>query len=173
MQLFCLVFVVKSVIYKSIKYCPPLLLIINTKTLPIPIKFIVMNRQEVYHEIKGMFGMVPTFIAKLPDDTLELEWTLFKKISVEEKVIPNKYKELIGLGISATSKCQYCLFFHTQMAILFGATPEEIEEAIHYAKNTAGWSAYINGLQLDMKQFKKEITNMCAFVQEAHKAEHI
>ncbi|TAJ14549.1 carboxymuconolactone decarboxylase family protein [Marinilabiliaceae bacterium JC017] len=131
-----------------------------------------MNREEVYQEIKGMFGLVPTFMTKVPDNTLELEWNLFKKVVVEETAIPNKYKELIGLGISAVSKCQYCLFFHTQLAILFGATPEEIEEAVHYAKNTAGWSAYINGLQIDMEQFKQEISNMCAFVNEAHAAEH-
>ncbi|WP_289054578.1 carboxymuconolactone decarboxylase family protein [Carboxylicivirga marina] len=127
-----------------------------------------MNKEEVYQEIKSMFGIVPTFLKMVPDDTLELEWNLMKKIGVEEHAIPNKYKELIGIGISATTKCQYCIFFHTQLAILFGATAEEIEEAIHYAKHTAGWSAYVNGLQLDFEQFKDEITKMCAYVKEAH-----
>ncbi len=126
-----------------------------------------MNRNEVYQEIKSMFGLVPTFLKQVPDDTLELEWTLMKKVGIEEHAIPNKYKELIGIGISATTKCQYCIFFHTQLAILFGATTEEIEEAIHYAKHSAGWSAYVNGHQLDLDQFKDEITQMCAYVKES------
>jgi len=132
-----------------------------------------MNREEVYQEIKGMFGIVPTFMTKIPDNTLELEWNLFRKIVVEETVIPNKYKELIGIGISAATKCHYCALFHTQLAILFGATSEEIEEAVHYAKNSSGWSTYLNGLQLDYDQFSNEVKEMCAFVKELHSAEHV
>ena len=129
-----------------------------------------MNKKKIYQEIESMFGLVPTFLQKVPVDTLELEWNLMKKVGIEEHAIPNKYKELIGIGISAVTKCQYCIFFHTQMAILFGATPEEIEEAVHYAKHTAGWSAYTNGLDLDLNQFKDEVTRMCAFVKETHVA---
>jgi len=132
-----------------------------------------MKKDEVYKEIISMFGLVPTFLKQVPDNTLELEWNLMKKVGIEEGAIPNKYKELIGIGISATSKCQYCLFFHTQLAILFGATANEIEEAVHYAKHTAGWSAYINGLQLDLNQFKEEVTKMCAFVRESQAAARV
>lgn len=132
-----------------------------------------MNREEVYQEIKGMFGLVPTFMTRISDNTLELEWNLFRKIIVEETAIPNKYKELMGIAISAATKCHYCAFFHTQLAILFGATAEEIEEAVHYAKNSTSWSAYLNGMQLDFDQFKNEVTQMCAFVKELHSAEHV
>ncbi len=130
-----------------------------------------MKRKEVYQEIESLFGLVPSFIKSIPDDTLESEWYLMRNLVVEEKNIPHKYKELIGIGISAATKCQYCLFFHTQLAILFGATPEEIEEAVHYAKNSAGWSTYLHGLGTDLKQFKKEVTQMCNHVRESH-AEH-
>jgi hypothetical protein len=40
---------------------------------------------------------------------------------------------------------------------MFGATDEEIEDAVHYAKASAGWSTYLNGLQFDFEQFKKEL----------------
>ena len=43
------------------------------------------------------------------------------------------------------------------MAKLFGATDKEIEEAVHYAKSSAGWSAYLNGMQVDYEQFKNEL----------------
>ena len=104
-----------------------------------------------------MFGLVPSFMKTIPDSTIEQEWELFKKIQVEAGEIPNKYRELIGLGLSAVSKCRYCTLFHTEMAKLFGASDKEIEEAVHYAKSSAGWSAYLNGMQVDYDQFKDEL----------------
>ncbi len=130
-----------------------------------------MKRSEVYQEIESLFGLVPSFIKSIPDDTLESEWYLMRKIVVEEKNIPHKYKELIGIGISAATKCQYCLFFHTQLAILFGATADEIQEAVQYSKNSSGWSTYLNGLGTDLNEFKSEVTKMCDHVRESH-AEH-
>jgi len=38
-----------------------------------------MTRSEIYKDIEGMFGLVPTFMKMVPDSTLELEWELFKK----------------------------------------------------------------------------------------------
>ncbi len=115
------------------------------------------TREQIYNEMKETFGLVPSFLKTIPDATLENEWELFKKIQVEPGAIPNKYRELIGLGLSAVSKCRYCTLFHTEMAKLFGATDMEIEEAVHYAKSSAGWSAYLNGMQVDYEQFKDEL----------------
>jgi AhpD family alkylhydroperoxidase len=120
-----------------------------------------MKRQEVYKEIEGLFGVVPSFFKKIPDSSLELEWQLFKRLQVDDGPIPAKYRELIGLGIAANSKCRYCLFYHTELAKLNGATDEEIEAAVHYAKASAGWSAYINGMQVDFDEFKDEIVQAC------------
>ena len=116
-----------------------------------------MTRQEVYREIEETLGVVPTMFKLLPDSSLELEWQLFKRVQMEEGPIPNKYRELIGVAIAAATKCRYCAFFHTEMAKLNGATEEEIEDAVHFAKSSAGWSTYINGLQVDYEQFTSEI----------------
>jgi len=116
-----------------------------------------MTREEVYQEIEGMFGLVPSFFKLLPDSSLELEWQTMKRVQFDEGPIPNKYRELIGLGIAAVSKCRYCALFHTEVARLHGATDEEIEDAVHFAKSSAGWSAYLNGLQVDYEQFKDEL----------------
>jgi alkylhydroperoxidase/carboxymuconolactone decarboxylase family protein YurZ len=51
------------------------------------------------------------------------------------------------------------------VAKLNGASDAEIEDAIHFAKSSAGWSAYINGLQLDYDQFKKEVLAACEHVR--------
>jgi AhpD family alkylhydroperoxidase len=124
-----------------------------------------MDRERIYSEIKEMFGLVPSFLKELPDATLELEWRLMKQVQFEEGPVPNKYRELIGLAIAAVTRCRYCAFFHTEIAKLNGATDAEIEDAVHYAKSSAGWSAYLNGLQTDFETFKREIKSVCEYVR--------
>jgi AhpD family alkylhydroperoxidase len=126
----------------------------------------VMKRAKVYKEIKEMLGLVPTMFKIVPDETLEMEWEIFKTVQLAPGAIPNKYRELMGLAISAVTKCKYCIFFHAEMAKLNGASEAEIEEALHGAKLSAGWSAYISGHQLDFDQFKKEILQVCQHVRK-------
>jgi AhpD family alkylhydroperoxidase len=129
-----------------------------------------MTREQVYQDIEGMFGLVPSFFKMIPDASLELEWQLFKRVQFEEGAIPNKYRELIGLAIAAVTKCRYCALFHTEAAKLNGATDAEIEDAVHFAKSSAGWSAYINGLQIDYDQFKSEVMQICEHVRSMAQA---
>ena len=116
-----------------------------------------MTREEIYRDMEEMFGLVPSFFKLVPDRSLELEWKLFKRVQFDEGPIPNKYRELIGLGIAAVTHCNYCTLFHTEVARLNGATEEEIEDAVHYAKSTAGWSTYLNGMRADYGQFSSEL----------------
>jgi AhpD family alkylhydroperoxidase len=80
---------------------------------------------------------------------LESEWRLFKEIELAGGPIPNKYRERIGIAVSAVTKCNYCAISHTEIAKRFGATDDEIQAAVHYTQNSAGWSTYINGMQMD------------------------
>ena len=112
-----------------------------------------------------MFGLVPSMFKAVPDDTLELEWRLFKKVQFDDGPIPNKYRELIGVAISAITKCRYCTVYHSEIAKPNGATEAEIEDALHYAKSSAGWSTYINGLQIDYDQFRNEVLQACEHVR--------
>ena len=115
------------------------------------------NRGEVESEIKETLGLVPSFFAKIPDQLLEAEWEIFKTLELGETLIPNKYKELIGIALHSETKCRYCTLFHTEAAKLFGATDEEIQEAVHYAKNSLGWSSYLNGMRVDYDSFAEEL----------------
>jgi AhpD family alkylhydroperoxidase len=130
-----------------------------------------MLKKEIYNEIEQTFGLVPSMFKTIPDASLELEWKLFKQVQFEEGPIPNKYRELIGVAVSAISKCHYCAFFHTELAKLNGATDAEIEDAVHYAKSSAGWSTYVNGMQIDFDQFKSEVLKACDHVRsmQGHK----
>jgi AhpD family alkylhydroperoxidase len=127
------------------------------------------KRRQVYRQIEEMFGVVPSMFKALPDSSLEMEWQLFKRVQFDEGPIPNRYRELIGVAISAVTKCKYCSFFHTEAAKLNGATDAEIEDAVHFAKSSAGWSTYINGLQLDYAQFKKEVMQVARHVRSMQK----
>ncbi|MFI8275623.1 hypothetical protein ACIGBH_12055 [Streptomyces sp. NPDC085929] len=59
----------------------------------------------------------------------------------------------------------HCSLFHAEAAKLFGATDEEIQEAVHYAKASLGWSAYINGMQEDYDQFASELGQVVEYVR--------
>ena len=115
------------------------------------------SRDEIESEITQTLGLVPSFFTKIPDRFLDSEWSLFRDLELGETLIPNKYKELMGVAMHSETKCRYCVLFDTEAAKLFGATDEEVEEAVHYAKMSLGWSAYINGIQTDYDEFAKEL----------------
>jgi AhpD family alkylhydroperoxidase len=123
-----------------------------------------MNREQIYNEMEHILGLVPGFFKMIPDTSLEMEWELFKSTELEESTIPHKYRELIGIAISGATRCQYCAFYHTEVARLFGASEEEIENASRYAKFSTGWSTYVNSLQVDFDQFKDEVMQMCEHI---------
>lgn len=126
------------------------------------------NKEEVYREIEGELGFVPSFFKRLSEETLNKEWKLFhQQLDDEYGTIPPKYRELMGVAVAAALQCPYCVNAHTQFSQkLYGASDEEIEEAVHTAKHTAGWSSYIRGLGTDIEEFKKEITQACENVQK-------
>ena len=129
-----------------------------------------MTREDIYQEIERTLGLVPSMFRAIPDSSLEMEWDLFKRLQLEEGPIPAKYRELIGLGMAAATRCRYCVLFHTEVAKLYGATDTEIEDALHFAKSSAGWSTYVNGLQIDYDEFKKEVRRIVEHVRSLQPA---
>lgn len=124
------------------------------------------TRQEIEQDMQETVGLVPSFFKGIPDEFLDAEWQLFKRLELGETRIPNKYKELMGIAIHSETKCRYCTLFHTEAARLFGATDEEIQEAVHYAKMSIGWSAYLNGIQTDYDQFAEELQRIGTHLSE-------
>jgi len=127
------------------------------------------TKEQAYKEIEEKFGFVPTFFKNVPADTIGLEWELYKKVEFEDGPIPPKYRELMGLALSAATKCHYCTLFHSEMARLNGATDEELESAVNYAKNSTGWSTYINGMGIDYKEFEAEVRRAVDYAQKKMK----
>jgi AhpD family alkylhydroperoxidase len=124
-----------------------------------------MSRETVERDIVETLGLVPEFIEDLPTYLIEAEWGSFKALMLSETVIPNKYKELIGLGVSGATRCRYCAYYHTEAARLFGATEDEITEAALVAKNTMGWSTWLNTRQYDYDTFTDEFDQIAEHVR--------
>ena len=66
-----------------------------------------MTRAEVERDIEATLGLVPMFMKDVPDYLIESEWSSFKNLQLSDQTaIPPKYKEMIGLGVSAATRCR-------------------------------------------------------------------
>ncbi len=72
----------------------------------------------------------------------------YDQAALADGVIPQKYKELIAIGVALTTQCTYCIEVHKQKAIDAGATPEEFAELIHVAAALRAGAAITHGTHL-------------------------
>jgi AhpD family alkylhydroperoxidase len=115
-----------------------------------------MNYRETLEDIRETMGIVPGFMKALPEQVLVNDWALWKKYSMEESVIPKKYRELMGLAVAANIKCPYCQAMHTAFARFHGATDDEMREIYFLASLTSRWSAMIHAQNYELDKFQKE-----------------
>ena len=116
-------------------------------------------------EMESALGIVPPFIALLPEGAQAGAWALMKGLSGNPNgEIPPKYRELIALGVAAQIPCAYCAYAHTTFAKAHGATDVEIQEAIGYGAEVRLWSTILNGSQYDLNQWKSEIDGILKHV---------
>ena len=54
-----------------------------------------------------------------------------------------------------------------ELSYLIKKTDEEIQNAVHFAKQTAGWSTYVNGMLIDFDLFKREVDQIIEHVKTA------
>ncbi len=123
------------------------------------------NTAGIRDEIKQMLGQVPSWVNEVPEAALPGFWSMMRDLQLAETTIPNKYKELIGLGVAGATRCHYCTLFHTEAAKLFGATDEEIAEASMMAAHTMSASTFVNAMQIDRDAFKRETLEIVAYVR--------
>ena len=79
---------------------------------------------------------------------------LDKTVGRTDGAVPQKYRELIAIGVALTTQCPYCLDVHTANAKKAGATREELAETIHIAASLRAGAAVTHGL-LALKLFDK------------------
>ncbi|MCH7724770.1 MAG: carboxymuconolactone decarboxylase family protein, partial [Bacteroidetes bacterium] len=61
--------------------------------------------------------------------------------------------------------CEYCVYAHTSMARMLGATDEEIQEAVMKSAEVRHWSTILNGNQVSFESFKSNWDDILAFVK--------
>ncbi len=119
-----------------------------------------------YKDIEKTLGLVPTFLKAFPEEGIAAAWDELKSVQLNPKTaLSTKQKELIGLAVAAQVPCRYCVYFHTQVAKLGGATAGELKDAIAMAAITRHWSTVLNGMQIDLGEFKQEVSRIVAYVK--------
>ncbi|HTV71232.1 MAG TPA: carboxymuconolactone decarboxylase family protein [Rhizobiaceae bacterium] len=68
-------------------------------------------------------------------------------ILVRDSEIPRKYKELILMACSAAVRYGSSTRTHGTEAMYYGATDKEVIEALSLASLTAGFTAFIDGIE--------------------------
>ena len=125
--------------------------------------------EKAKNEIQQQFGTIPSMFAVYPKHALPGAWENFKQLSSPDNKIPPKYRELIQLAVAAQIPCDYCIYFHIASAKAFGATDEEVQEAIAHGSTTRQWSMILQGNQVDFETFKVEFDAMMKFMSENSK----
>ena len=116
------------------------------------------SADATYKEIQGMLGKVPEFVKKFPKADVAGAWAEERDLELSDKTaLPPKTKAFISLAVAAQIPCEYCIYADTESAKRFGATDEEIAEAVGMAALTRHWNTIFHGLQIDLTQFKKDM----------------
>lgn len=87
-----------------------------------------------------------TLKAQAPDAMRAFE--AFDAAALADGAIPQKYKELIALGVALTTQCPYCLEIHKGAAKKAGATEAEIAETVFVAAALRAGAAVTHGTHL-------------------------
>ena len=107
--------------------------------------------KEVYDEIRTAFGMVPNFFkaqAAVDPEWLAMNWQREKLIMLAEGALDRKTKELLAMAISLVNGCEYCSLAHEGVALMTGASQEEVNEAKKIVELFASFNAIADSLRV-------------------------
>ena len=129
----------------------------------------ITDAASARRDIEQVFGFVPGYLAKLPEEVLPGAWSEMRAVEMTPGPIPGKYVSLTSLAIASQVPCDYCVYADTSFAEAQGATAREIQEAVLMASTVRHWSTYLNGLQTDEAKFKKEVDQMVSALKKKQK----
>lgn len=69
------------------------------------------------------------------------------KACQEEGALSKREKALIGLAVSVTIQCPYCIDAYTNSSLENGSNMEQMTEAMHLASAIRGGASLIHGIQ--------------------------
>jgi AhpD family alkylhydroperoxidase len=108
-------------------------------------------------DVEQTLGFVPTFLKEMPKAGFPGAWQQLKELEFsEDTALTPKVKALIALAVVSQIPCSYCIWADAASARHAGASDEEVREAVAIAATERFWSTMLNGLQIDLAQFKAE-----------------
>jgi AhpD family alkylhydroperoxidase len=125
--------------------------------------------EKAKKEITETFGTFPSWFDAFPEYALPGAWQAYKEIQSPKGSIDPKNRQLIALAVASQIPCDYCIYYHTYLAKVNGATDEEIKEAVAHGAQTRHWSMVIYGAQIDLEEFKKEFQEVMKYMEEKSK----
>jgi AhpD family alkylhydroperoxidase len=129
-----------------------------------------MTAQSAYSDIEHTLGTIPGFFKLFPDVGIAGAWSEFKTVQLNPKTkLDAKTKELLGLAVASQIPCAYCIYFHTAAAKANGASEDEIRETVAMAAIVRHWSTVLNGMQVDLADFKRDTDTVLRLAAEKAK----
>ncbi len=107
--------------------------------------------KDILTEIKEAFGMVPNFFkaqAAADPDWLELNWNREKEIMLSPGGLDRKIRELIALAVTLASSSEYCSLAHETMALMVGATEQEVTQTKKIVELFVSFSSIVASLHI-------------------------
>jgi AhpD family alkylhydroperoxidase len=152
----------------------PIKNIIKRVILVIPVLLITMTLSaqdnDAYEtakkEIEQTYGFFFSMFKVIPKDALPGIWENFKQMQSPDNAIPPKYRELLQLAVASQIPCDYCIYYHVTVAKAYGATDEEIQEAVAQGAQTRHWSTIVQGNQTDLEAWKSEVNAALKYMSE-------
>ncbi len=122
----------------------------------------VVDGDSAVKEMTALFGgYVPEFLRTFPAVARAGAWTAMRDVQLNPATaLSGKHKELIGLAVASQIPCRFCVMAHTEFAKLNGANDAEIKEAIAMAAFTRNMSTQLNGMQVDLPQFRRSVERL-------------
>lgn len=96
-----------------------------------------------YHDEKDLALLKE--MRKLAPVDFDAWLNLDKIVGRADGVVPQKYRELIAVGVAVTTQCPYCIEAHAKAAKAAGASREELVEAAFVAAALRAGGAATHG----------------------------
>lgn len=122
--------------------------------------------QEAFADIRQSMGMVPEPFQFLTEESLPGSWQETKALAFStDTALEPKYRDLIGLGVAGQIPCRYSVYFELRSGQANGATTQEQTEAVLMSATTRHWSTVINGAQIPLESFQKEVEQIVSHMK--------
>jgi alkylhydroperoxidase/carboxymuconolactone decarboxylase family protein YurZ len=123
-----------------------------------------MARQQLLEQVEQDFGLVPGFMADMPDPVLEQYWTTLSWV-LSDTALSARDKALVAFGAATAIHCAYWVPFHSAQFALNEMGDEHIQEASWVVQSVTGASAYIYGIDYSNEKFREELRAMVEHIK--------